>query len=579
MSKIPPPPTGFTIDADEDIPPPPAGFVMDGAPTAAGVTPARAGSVEAPGPRAAAELQGYRSPRSGWRYGSDLAEKIGQGAFMSYGDEIAALAGSLPHVITGGRFGKSRQEILDEVRGREKEFEADHPVAAAAGELGGAVATGLGTGIGALRVAGATPTLLRAAGTAGLSSAPLGAIDATGRMEGDHTVREYGAEAGKGALISGLVGAGIGGAGNIAGRVVGPWANRLATELTNRGVRLTPGELIGGRLGRMEDNAAALPIIGDMIRARADEGVESLNRASYLDALGPLGQRYQRMFQRQGARVGHESVDEISDILEHRYRRVVPRMTAAIDNDMINEATAIANRLPASVIPEFRDIVQRHIDSVLDPNTLMMPGDRLQQSLRSMRDAADRLQRSTASPWHPELGEAVRDLRTALENSMARHSNPRDVTAFQNINRAYSRYAIVRDAASRVTSEEGVFRPANLHGAVRAADRSAGKGDMARGRMRMQDLSGPARALMRPKGAGSPTTERLALIGALTNPAMAAKLLAYGIPAAALYSRAGNRAFQTAATVAPGARALARLGIERASGAAAPVFGYEAERP
>lgn len=534
--------------------------------------------------RAAAEDEGgYRyttAPQSTLQYLEGLAEKAARGATFGWSDEIAATLGALGAQLPGGH-GKSRQQILDDIRAKSDVFSEQNPKAALASEIGGSL--GAGTAGGAA-LASRVPALLpqasgvvRTALGTGALAIPGGALSALGAIEGEATPGEYATEAAKGAGVGALAGGTLGGVGATAARVMGPWATRLAQTLSDRGVRLTPGELIGGRMARLEDTGASLPLIGDMVRARADEGIDSLNRVSYDDALTPLGQRYRDLFARQGTRTGNESVDEISDILEHRYSTVVPRMSAAIDQPLEADARAIANRMPASVRGEFVDAVERYVDSVLDPATGMLPGDRLQQSLRSLREAARRFRNSTAHPWHSELGQGLDDLRTALEGSMARHSSPADVTRFNNINAAYARYAILRDAASRVTSAEGVASPAALHSAVRAADRSAGKGRTARGRALMQDLSGPARAVMKPKGAGSPSAERIGLIGAITNPALALKALGYGLPLGALYTQTGNRAFQAAATSAPHVREAMRRALQRGTEIAAPGVGVSTE--
>lgn len=528
---------------------------------------------------AATDDEGYRftaAPESTLEYITGLAQKGAQGVTYKWGDEIAATLGALGAQLPGGH-GKSRQQILDDIRAKEDVFTEQNPKAAMGAEIAGALGAGTAGGAAlASRVPGVLPQLpgiaRTALGTAAMG-VPGGALTGTGAIEGSAGVGDYAAEAGKGAALAGGIGGLLGGTGATVARVAGPWANRMAQRLSDRGVQLTPGELIGGRAARFEDSAAALPLLGDMVRRRAEEGVESLNRTAYDDTLTPLGQRYRDMFARSGARVGHESVDEIDDILEHRYATVVPRMMAVIDQPLEAEARAIANRMPASVRGEFVDAVERYVDSVLDPATGTIPGSGLQQSLRSLREASRRFRNSTAHPWHADLGEALADLRTALEASMARHSTPADVTRFNNINASYARYARVRDAASRAASEEGVASPAALHSAVRAADRSAGKGQSARGHALMQDLSGPARAVMKPKGAGSPSAERIGLIGAITQPAIAAKTLAYGLPVAALYTRAGNRAFQSAATFSPHTRAAIRRAIQRATEMSAPGVG------
>lgn len=532
---------------------------------------------------AATDAGGYRytaAPESTLEYLTGLAQKGAQGATFKWADELAATLGAIGGKLPWGH-GKSRQQILDDIRSKESVFTEQNPKAAFAAEIGGALGSGTAGGAAlASRVPALLPQLGGVARTAlgtGVAAMPGGALAGIGALEGPASAGDYATEAAKGAGIAGLTGGFIGGAGSAVARTLGPWATRLAQQLTERGVQLTPGEVMGGRLARLEDKLASLPLIGDMVRSRADEGVESLNRVAYEDTLAPLGRRYQQMFGRQGTRTGHESIDEIADILEHRYQTVVPRMTAAIDQPLENEARAIANRMPASVRGEFVDAVERYVDSVLDPATGTIPGRSLQQSLRSLREAARRFRNSTAHPWHSELGQGLDDLRTALEGSMARHSRPADVTSFNNINSAYARYAIMRDAASRVTSDEGVASAAGLHSAVRGADRSARKGNTARGRALMQDLSTPARSVMTPKGKGSPSAERIGLIGMITQPALAAKTLAYGAPVAALYTRAGSRAFQRAATFSPHTREAIRRAMMSATRLAAPGVGVGAE--
>jgi hypothetical protein len=544
------------------------------------------GSDPAAGSRAAAELQDYRpelplGPQTGEAAGTDAARaplggflrSLAQGLTFNYGDEAEA-------AIRAPFSPRSRQEILDEVRAEGKQYAEDFPSAAGAGEIGGVIA-GAALPVGGIsRALAAVPGIPAAArGILGMTAgaAAAGGLDATGRIEGEAGAGEYATEAAKGAIVGGGIAGLLGGAGHGLARVAGPWANEMAQRLTQRGVRLTPGEILGGRAKSMEDSAAAFPILGDMIRRRGREGVESLNRVAYGETLDPLGVRYQRMFDRAAPRLGNESVDEISNILERRYETVVPKMSARVDQTLIDETKAIADALPASVRPEFVDAITRYVDRLLNPETMTLTGRDLQQTLRSLRETARRYQRSTTQPWHAEFGEALDGLREAIQSSMTRHSAGRDVTAFRNINDAYARYVRVRDAAGRVGSDEGVFSPANLHSAVRAADSSVGKGRTARGRALLQDLSGPARSVMKAKGAGSPTAERVALFSLIANPALALKAATVGLPAAALYTRAGNRIFQRAATAAPGPRAAIRAQIEDIVRRTAPGAGYASE--
>lgn len=508
------------------------------------------------------------------------ARAAGQGLALSYADELEALVRGLPNMATGR--GRTRQEILDEVRDEVKGFAEEYPQQAAVAEITGAGLGSVVPGIGALRLAGAGPGIGRAALASGLAAAPAGAIDATGRLEGDKTAGEYGEAAGQGAAISGGIGTLFGGLGGAAGRVADTWATPEALALTQRGVRLTPGEVLGGNASRMESGAlTSTPIIGGMVRDRAEEGVQSLNQRAYREALTPLGAQAQRDFTARGARAGNEAVADLDQVLDDAYGAVVPRLTAAADMPLLREAATLRSQLPASVRPEFNDAFRRYVGRMVDRNTGEIPGNRLQQSLRSLREASRHLRNSTANPWHGELGEALGGLREALENSAGRYSAPEAVREFRNVNRAYARYATVRDAASRVGSPEGVASSANLHSAVRAGDRSAGKGAFARGEAQMQGLTGRAKNVMTPKGGGSPTAERtaaLAGVGALASGMVSPGTMALGLPLAALYTRTGSRAFQHLATASPRTREALQRAMRRAGVAGGAAAGLEAER-
>jgi hypothetical protein len=141
------------------------------------------------------------------------------------------------------------------------------------------------------------------------------------------------------------------------------------------------------------------------------------------------------------------------------------------------------------------------------------------------------------------------------------------MTDFANLNRAYANFAIVRDAAGRSGSDMGVFSPAGLHAAARTADRSAGKGNFARGTARMADLSGPAKSVIRQRVNDSGTPERLALMTAILAPSVAFKTLLPGAAIGALYTRPGNAAFRGMATAGRPAREMAQRLIH---GAATP---------
>jgi len=527
---------------------------------------ARGAAEDAKGQRQTAETVG------GLKYASGIAQKAAQGITSNWGDEIAATLGAVGAKLPWGS-GKSRAEILRDIRGDEQRFTEQNPNTALGAEVAGAVAGGVNAGNAAMRAApwllGRAPGIVRTAVGTGLISAPGGAANAVGRMEGKLDPGEVAVEAGKGAAIAGGLGAVTGGAGQAVGNVVGPWLGPVARRLHQLGVQLTPGEMLGGLYKRAEDAATSTPFVGQMIRNRQAEGIESLNRAAYNEALAPLGKRYQDMFRRGNAEVGNESIEDMTAILGRRYDTVVPRLRANYDPDLHRDLAALAQGLPVSARPLLQDAVRRYLRPVIDTTTGDIEGRGIQTAIQGLRNEGNRLLRSQADPYHYEAGEAMLALRERLLDAAGRHSLPKDVNAFRNIDNAYARFAIVRDAAGRVGADMGEFTPAQLHNATRTADRSAGKGATARGTGRMQNLSGPAKSVMTRRVSDSGTPERAALVGAILAPSIALKTLPGLAGLAGLYTRTGNAAFRSIGN----AGYDTRLALRRAIRAALPGAG------
>jgi hypothetical protein len=510
------------------------------------------------GARAAAEDAGgarqTAQPLSRMEYLNGLAQKVTQGLTANFGDEVAATLGAVGGQLPGGH-GKSRAELLREIRQRERGFEDQNPKTALAAEVGGALAGGVNAGAAATRafpwLARGVQGVARTALGAGAAAVPGGALDAMGRVEGYHTAGEYATEAGKGAAISGGLGAVTGGAGRAAANVVGPWISPLARRLHELGVRLTPGEMIGGYAKRAEDTAASVPFAGALVRNRQADSMESLNRAAYDRAMEPVTRTAPTARVGRDTEVGHDAVQEMTDTLGRRYDAIVPRMQAQFDTLLEHQIRNISGNLPQAVRPQYADAIRRHVAAVVDRTTPQghIPGRGLQRAFQGLRTEAQRLM--TAQNGHAydyDLGQALMNTHDALMGAASRYTAPRTMGDFRRLNEAYGNFAVVRDAASRTGSEMGQFGPANLHAAVRAGDRSAGKGATARGTARMEDISGPAKAVMTRRVSDSGTPERAALITAILAPSVALKSAGPLLGLAALYTRPGNALFRAAGT-------------------------------
>src|SRR5262245_14545003 len=516
-----------------------------------------------------------------------FARAVAQGLTFSYGDEIAAAAGSLPNLVTGGRYGKSYRDILNEQRDDEVEYTSRYPDAAAVGEAGGRLAASGVGGLGALRLLGATPSIMRTIGVGGLASAPGGALEGTGKLV-NPTPGEVAREAAAGAGKAGAFGGAFAGAGGLLGRVLGPWATAAAQRLSDRGIRLTPGQLLGAGFSRAEDVAGDLPIIGAMNRARRQEGIEDLNRVAINDALDPLEPHYAVPRFGRGDAPGREMLREAHDAVGEAYDEFATRLRGSLnDPDLFNDLQTIANTLPATERNAFTNNVLHYLARADRDGTGDLAGRSIQDALSAFRAESRRYATDQApGTYSRELSQAFSDVSEAIERNIQRYTPLDDIAGFEATNRAFANMVPVEHAAAGVGAENGVFSGAQLLSAAKATDRSARKVRTALGRRGdVQDLAEDAKSVMTPRVGNSGTAERafmhnlpyaLAAVGGAGGglPGFAGAVGGYGAGIAS-QTGAAHRAFQGLATFSPQTRMLLRRAIERATGVGAPAAAVE----
>lgn len=129
----------------------------------------------------------------------------------------------------------------------------------------------------AMRVIGAVPELIGAGAewagrkTQDITGSP--GLAAQVETAGKFIPGMLGAKATKGALPEG------------APRVLDPHSQ----ELVSRGVRTTPGELLGGGWARAEQAMQSLPFVGEFVKSARQRSVRDFNLAALNDALEPVG--------------------------------------------------------------------------------------------------------------------------------------------------------------------------------------------------------------------------------------------------------------------------------------------------
>lgn len=316
--------------------------------------------------------------------------------------------------------------------------------------------------------------------------------------------------------------AALGGAGAVAAMPLTAALSRAASPnasvnpnvqaLLDEGVTLTPGQMGGGVLKRLEDAVTSVPLLGDMVRNAQRGGAEDLNRAAINRVLAPLGQDLPR-----DINVGREAVQYAQTAVQDAYRNLLPRLNVHADQQLVGDATQILQRLQATdpnLATQFHNIFQRQVvDRFAAPGgTAPITGQTLKAMESELGEVATRY-RSSALGSERALGQAVSDLQASLRDLVTR-SNPQHAAELRNINHAFRNLVVVEKAAGGQGAAEGVFSPNQLSAAVKGSDRSARDRNFAAGRATMQDLSDPAKAVMPSSVPDSGTPLRMAVGGA-----------------------------------------------------------------
>jgi hypothetical protein len=342
------------------------------------------------------------------------------------------------------------------------------------------------------------------------------------------------AAAGPGRMVPKLVSALAGGAGSEAAgqategtkaepyaRVLGAVAGGLAPHAASRAVTPIPASAAKQRL----------------VDVLADEGVTSLtagqrtgNKALQYgeDMLGNapgaggasanIRQRGQEQFTEAAMRragAGPDATPEVlagnQDRLGRQFRDLSARNDLTPDNQFITDVTAAVRQYRNVPNSQQAQMIQGYIDDIVPHiNAGVLPGPEYQAMRSRMSTQANRLRQSD-----PDLSEALRGFRNALDNAMERSIPPSspDAALWRQSRREYGAQKTIEKTASRAgeATAEGQLVPANLRNTVSAENRGA----YARGEGQFSELARAGAGVMAPLP-NSGTAQRLNL----TNVAM-----------------------------------------------------------
>lgn len=306
--------------------------------------------------------------------------------------------------------------------------------------------------------------------------------------------------------------------------------------MLDEGVSLTPGVNIGGIAKRFEDKLTSAPFIGDVIENARIRGVEDFNRAALKRAEIPGVSA--------GGEIGNEGLANLRDGLRQSYDSVLSRSSAnALEPQFVQDLAnlrSMVSGLPKQEADQFDKIIAREIDQRLAPNG-MISGDNLKAAQGALGDEARSFSVSTDA-YQRKLGDALKQADAEFR-ALIQRSSPQNAAELDAINKAYANFKRVQSAGSKVGANEGVFTPAQLHQAVRVADKTKDKRAFSEGTALMQDLSASGKETLLSKVPDSGTAGRL--MGSFSNPFSLAMLpisAAVSVPLSMLYSRSGQNA-------------------------------------
>jgi hypothetical protein len=347
-------------------------------------------------------------------------------------------------------------------------YAAANPITNAVGNIGGNIAAT--APLSALAPASATATALGRVGTGAALGAASGAMTPSDQSNQESYWDQKLGQTGTGAAF------GAGGAvlANALGRAISGYQGNAQRTLANAGVQMTPGQIIGGGAARTEEKLTSVPIVGDMIKNAQQRSVQSFNRATYNEALAPIGAQVA-----PDIPVGSDAIAAVRNEIGHVYDSITPRASFVADQNFAGDLAGIRANLSQTApgtLPQFDNIVQHQITDKLSPQQALT-GTQWANTRSEINGIARNQVLGNATPDNRSLADALGQLNDAVNAGVARSSPPDILPTLQNANAAWARYKQIETAAGMAgaSNNGNVFTAAQFANAVRRGSTSAQK--------------------------------------------------------------------------------------------------------
>jgi hypothetical protein len=405
-----------------------------------------------PGATPAVDIEQFLQPVTG------LAKTTGAVGASPVGAGVVGAA----DILSGG--------FLPAISGDEERTKAvmeglqrQYPGSTMAGQFAGSAALGLG---------GEALLAARGYGRAApiMTDALLGAYQGAGAAEPGSGY--------SGAATGAALGTGLGilgrGAMNVAGSALRGVQDPDVLRLSEAGIRMTPGQLLGGRAKQLEDVLEKYPVIGNAAAERRRESLEDFNRRILDERLAPLGAT-------TGGEIGHAGFTIAERHVKDAYDNALNGISIMPDAELLKGVQQVGSKVQS--IPrvglELRTQLNDLIGPLIDPTTGEIPGKYLQTIVQEITKLTKAYEND---PLSSSVSPVLKNLREEFEGAMERQY-PDNAILFKNANETYGNLASVADAINMAPANAGgVFTPAAIKRAtVKNTKMFGGKAKAARG--------------------------------------------------------------------------------------------------
>lgn len=331
------------------------------------------------------------------------------------------------------------------------------------------------------------------------------------------------------------------------GRMLNPKTSPAVKSLMSEGITPTPGQILGGAYGRLEEGATSIPFLGDTIKGAQGRAIKDFNVAAYNRALSPIGEKFD-----EAIKPGHEGMVHVYDKLSNAYDDLLPKMKFQRDdafNSEMQNLRTLAEDLPEDRAKQFSKIIDNKVLSKFTDAGLMHPEQ--MKKIQSELGEKVRLYMGSTDADQRELSNAFQEAQAILRRAVERQ-NPEYAKELKNIDTGYANLTRLERAASTVGSREGVFSPAQLKNASRALDPSLRKRQTAQGKALLQNFAEEGQSVLGQKVPDSGSPFRLGAMTGLGATYLASPSIPIGIlGASGAYTPMGQKTMAQLLTKRP----------------------------